>query len=410
MNSKLIKIQSRIIRSSSSRRGRMMGIVNGKCITDTPEALTLKEAAYPPVQYIPSTDVDMTHLQRTTHPMYCPCSNGERASVMASGKRLLKDVWCYEARESAAEDSEFAVDVVAGLSATHKQLPPKYFYDAIGSRLFEEICRTDEYYVTRSETALLRKVASALAVDIPEYAALVEFGSGESSKSRLLLDAAPQLSAYVPIDISADALSQASAKLARDYPQLTIAAVVADFTGHFHLPAAATERPKVGFFPGSTIGNFDKEGAVRFLRSARGVLGDQAPLLVAADLVKDAATLIAAYDDSHGVTARFNKNLLVRINRELDGDFDPDAFDHLALWNPVHSRMEMHLVSREDQIVNAAGHTFSFRNGERLHTENSHKFTLGSFAQLAATAGWSVTKTWISDEPRVAIFRLEHRP
>ncbi len=195
--------------------------------------------------------------------------------------------------------------------------------------------------------------------------------------------------------------------MARDYPQLSIDPVVADFTGHFQLPAAAEGRPKVGFFPGSTIGNFDRDGAVRFLRSARQVLGDQAAMLVGVDLVKDEATLRAAYDDSQGVTARFNKNLLIRINRELGGNFDPEAFDHLALWNPVHSRMEMHLVSRKDQIVNAAGHTFAFRGGERLHTENSHKFTTDSFAQLAARGGWSVANTWISDEPRVAMFRLE---
>jgi dimethylhistidine N-methyltransferase len=170
---------------------------------------------------------------------------------------------------------------------------------------------------------------------------------------------------------------------------------------------ATDGRPRVGFFPGSTIGNFDRDGAVRFLRSARQVLGDQVALLVGVDLVKDEATLSAAYDDSQGVTARFNKNLLIRINRELGGDFDPDAFDHLALWNPVHSRMEMHLVSRKDQIVNAAGHTFAFRSGERLHTENSHKFTVDAFAELAMEAGWAVTRTWTSDAPQVAVFRLE---
>jgi dimethylhistidine N-methyltransferase len=330
---------------------------------------------------------------------------------MFSGVRLARELnRSSQSSEPTAEDSDFAVDVVAGLSARHKQLPPKYFYDATGSRLFEEICRTDDYYVTRSETALLRNVAAELAAGIPEGAALVEFGSGESAKTRLLLDAASQLSVYVPIDISADALSQASARLARDYPQLSIAPVVADFTGHFRLPAAADGRPRVGFFPGSTIGNFDKDDAVRILQSVRQVLGDQAALLVGADLVKDEATLTAAYNDSHGVTARFNKNLLVRINRELGGDFDADTFDHLALWNAAHGRMEMHLVSRKDQIVNAAGHTFAFRSGERLHTENSHKFTVDSFAQLAARAGWSVANTWISDEPRVAIFCLEHHP
>src|SRR5580692_3936392 len=307
----------------------------------------------------------------------------------------------------AAATRDFAVDVISGLSARHKRLAPKYFYDATGSHLFEQICRTDEYYVTRSETILLRNMAAEVAAGIPNGAALVEFGSGESAKTRLLLDAAPQLSTYVPIDISADALCEASGRLARDYPQLSLAPVVADFTGHSRLSSAAHGCAKVGFFPGSTIGNFDRDGAVRFLRSVRQVLGIHATLLVGVDLIKDPSTLTAAYDDSRGVTARFNKNLLTRINRELGGDFEPLAFDHLALWNAAHNRMEMYLVSRKDQIVNAAGNTFAFRRGERLHTENSHKFTIQMFTQLAAEAGWSASQTWSSDAPRVALFRLK---
>jgi len=308
--------------------------------------------------------------------------------------------------KAAARDG-FAADVISGLSAPHKQLPPKYFYDATGSRLFREICSTDEYYVTRSETNLLRNVAAEVSTGIPSGAALVEFGSGESAKTRLLLDAAPQFSTYVPIDISANALYEAAERLSRDYPQLSVAPVVADFTGHFHLPTAADGRPRIGFFPGSTIGNFARDDAVRFLRSIRQVLGSHGALLVGVDLIKNPATLTAAYDDALGVTARFNKNLLTRINRELGGDFDPGAFDHLAEWNAAQNRIEMHLVSRKDQIVNAAGHTFAFRRGERLHTENSHKFTVAMFARLAAEAGWSANKTWISDAPQVALFRLE---
>src|SRR5882762_2588615 len=324
---------------------------------------------------------------------------------MFSGLRLARDVGSVDAH-TEAEDS-FAADVVAGLSAWHKQLPPKYFYDTIGSRLFKEICQTDDYYVTRSETGLLGDIAGELAAGIPAGAVLVEFGSGDSAKTRRLLDAAPQLSAYVPVDISADALGEASAGLVRNYPKLHIAPVVADFTRPFQLPAAAEGHPRVGFFLGSTIGNFDRRGAVRFLRLAQQILGDQATLLVGVDLLKDEATLTAAYDDSQGVTAQFNKNLLLRINRELGGDFDPDAFDHLALWNAAYRRMEMYLVSRKDQIVNAAGHTFAFRSGERLHTENSHKFTVDAFAELAMEAGWAVTRTWTSDAPQVAVFRLE---
>ena len=191
------------------------------------------------------------------------------------------------------------------------------------------------------------------------------------------------------------------------YHSLSIVPVVADFTRHFSLPAAAAAHPRVGFFPGSTIGNFDRDGAVRFLRSVRQVLGDDAVLLVGVDLVKDPSILTAAYDDSGGVTARFNRNALLRINRELRGNFDVEAFSHLALWNAAHCRMEMYLVSRKDQIVSAAGHTFAFRAGEPLHTENSHKFTVETFTSLAADGGWSVSKTWLSEAPQVALFSLE---
>jgi dimethylhistidine N-methyltransferase len=308
--------------------------------------------------------------------------------------------------DTAAAHSEFARDVIAGLSLKEKTLSPKYFYDAAGSELFEDICKLAEYYPTRTETALLHDIAADIAADIPDGAALVEFGSGASDKIRLILDAAPQIAAYVPIDISEDALDKAAARLRRHYPALQIAPLADDFTSAMQLPATVHDRAKVGFFPGSTIGNFTPPQAVQFLRSVRRLLGDGARMIIGADMVKDEATLVAAYDDTEGVTARFNKNLLVRINRELGGDFDLDAFDHLALWNPQHQRMEMHLVSRADQIVNAAGQTFAFKEGERLHTENSHKFTPESFAGLAAQAGWSVTRQWISAAPQFAVFSL----
>ena len=302
--------------------------------------------------------------------------------------------------------SAFAADVVAGLSAREKALPAKYFYDAAGSELFEAICRTPEYYPTRVETALLHRVAPEIAACIPEGAVLVEFGSGASDKTRVILDAAPQIAAYVPIDISEDALEKAAAAVSRDYPGLLVVCVAEDFTDAIRLPAAAQGRIKVGFFPGSTIGNFTDAEALRFLRSVKRQLGDDSVLLIGADLVKDEATLVAAYDDAEGMTARFNKNVLARINRELSGDFDLGAFDHLAFWNAALTRMEMHLISRANQIVHAAQHTFEFKAGERLHTENSHKFTTESFAELAARAGWSVTREWISPAPEFAIFSL----
>jgi dimethylhistidine N-methyltransferase len=338
---------------------------------------------------------------------------------MFSGLRLARDAGAGihsalpaagEAAATNAADvqahSEFARDVIAGLSLKEKTLSPKYFYDAAGSELFEDICKLEEYYPTRTETALLHDIAAEIAAEIPDGAALVEFGSGASDKTRLILDAAPQIAAYVPIDISEDALDKAAASLRRHYPALQIVPLADDFTSAMQLPAAVRQHAKVGFFPGSTIGNFTPPQAVQFLRSVRRLLGSQARMIIGADMVKEEATLVAAYDDAAGVTARFNKNLLLRINRELGGDFDLDAFDHLALWNPVHQRMEMHLVSRVDQIVNAAGQTFAFKEGERLHTENSHKFTPASFAALAAQAGWTVTRQWISAAPQFAVFSL----
>jgi dimethylhistidine N-methyltransferase len=326
---------------------------------------------------------------------------------MFSGVRLARDLnQPGEPSEPTGARSDFAVDVIAGLSASEKTLLPKYFYDSAGSELFEAICRTPEYYPARVETALLQEFALEITAGIPEGAVLVEFGSGASVKTRVILDAAPRIAAYVPIDISEDTLEKASAAVSHDYPELLVVPVAKDFTDAIRLPAAAHVGVKVGFFPGSTIGNFTQTEALRFLRSAKQLLGDDSVLLIGADLVKDEATLVAAYDDAEGITARFNKNLLARINRELGGDFDVDAFDHLAIWNADLARMEMYLVSRADQIVNAAKHTFAFKAGERLHTENLHKFTIESFADLAAQAGWPVSRQWISAAPQFAIFSL----
>ncbi|WP_166360288.1 ergothioneine biosynthesis protein EgtB [Pseudomonas akapageensis] len=324
---------------------------------------------------------------------------------MFAGLRLARD-----ARQPGTvnnHDSEFGRDVIGGLSAPLKSLSPKYFYDAAGSELFEAICETAEYYPTRAETALLTRVAPQIAAGIPAGAALVEFGSGASVKTRLLLDAAPQIALYVPIDISANALNKAAALLKKQFKALQVAPLLDDFSRALQLPAEAAGHTHVGFFPGSTIGNFTHDHAVKFLRSAHALLGDGAHFIVGVDLVKDAATLVAAYDDAEGVTARFNKNLLVRINRELDGDFNIEDFDHLALWNASEERMEMYLVSRHEHVVKVAGHTFHFSAGERLHTENSHKFTVQSFSELAQRGGWSVSGYWVSEAPQVALFSLK---
>ncbi|SEI99428.1 ergothioneine biosynthesis protein EgtB [Pseudomonas sp. NFR16] len=324
---------------------------------------------------------------------------------MVAGLRLARD-----SRQPGVvnpHDSEFARDVLAGLSAPTKSLSPKYFYDAAGSDLFEAICETAEYYPTRAETGLLRRIADQIAATIPEGAALVEFGSGASEKTRLVLDAAPHIAVYVPIDISATALNKAAQSLRQQYPTLTVAPQVDDFTRVLTLPKEADGHTRIGFFPGSTIGNFTDQQAVDFLHAAHDVLGENAHFIVGVDMVKDADTLVAAYDDAEGVTARFNKNLLTRINRELDADFNVEAFDHLAVWNAQQACMEMHLVSRHEQVVSVAGHSFRFAAGERLHTENSHKFTVQSFTDLAARAGWTVSEHWVSDAPEVALFSLQ---
>jgi dimethylhistidine N-methyltransferase len=320
---------------------------------------------------------------------------------MFSGLRLAMD-----GAGEGARVSDFEADVVAGLSRPRKQVPPKHFYDAEGSRLFEAITELAEYYPTRTEIALLREAADQIAAHIPDGAALVEFGSGASTKTRILLDAAPQLAVYAPIDISASALEGAAKAIRADYPALTVAPLRDDFTNALRLPQETEGRPVVGFFPGSTIGNFTKDEARAFLVSARRLLGEGAAFLVGIDLVKDTATLVAAYDDELGVTAAFNKNLLARVNRELGGDFDLDAFAHRAVWNDAESRIEMHLMSLKDQTVHVAGRVFRFAAGETLHTENSHKFTLEGFAALAASAGWEVEEQWSSAAPAFGMVLL----
>ncbi len=323
---------------------------------------------------------------------------------MFSGLRLALD-----GAGEGARVSDFEADIVAGLARPRKQVPPKHFYDAEGSRLFEAITELTEYYPTRTEIALLRDAASQIATHIPDGAALVEFGSGASTKTRILLDAAPQLAVYAPIDISASALEGAAKAIRADYPKLAVAPLRDDFTNALRLPQETEGRPVVGFFPGSTIGNFTKDEARAFLVGARRLLGEGAAFLVGIDLVKDTATLVAAYDDALGVTAAFNKNLLSRINRELGGDFNLDAFAHRAVWNDVDSRIEMHLMSLRDQTVHVAGRAFRFAAGETLHTENSHKFTLEGFAGLAASAGWQVEQQWASAAPAFGMVLLRAR-
>jgi dimethylhistidine N-methyltransferase len=289
--------------------------------------------------------------------------------------------------------SAFAGDVIGNLSQHPKRLSPKYFYDAAGSELFEQITVLPEYYPTRTELGILRDRGSEIAADIPNGAALVEFGAGATTKVRLLLEHC-EFSAYVPVDISGEFLSAQADGLRKDYPALDVHPVAADFTTPFALPSAIAERPKVGFFPGSTLGNFEPQEASSFLRTAREILGDGAQMIIGVDLEKDERVLYDAYNDSAGVTARFNLNVLVRINRELGGNFDLSAFTHRSIYNRDRHRIEMHLISRKAQNVRILGNNFSFRPGESIHTENSYKYSLDRFTALARNSGWSVRKSW----------------
>jgi dimethylhistidine N-methyltransferase len=291
------------------------------------------------------------------------------------------------------QTSAFARDAVGDLSQQPKRLSPKYFYDHAGSELFEAITRLPEYYPTRTELGILRDRGSDIAAIIPKGAALIEFGAGATTKARLLLEKCA-FAAYVPVDISGDFIKAQADALRRDFPDLAVYPVAADFTAPFALPPGVAGLPKVGFFPGSTIGNFEPHEASRFLRSAREILGAGAQMIIGADLEKDERVLYDAYNDAAGVTARFNLNVLVRMNRELGGNFDISAFTHRAVYNRERHRIEMHLISKKPQTVRMLGTSFSFRPGESIHTESSYKYSIERFAALARSSGWQVRESW----------------
>ena len=297
--------------------------------------------------------------------------------------------------QQSPEASEFEIDVLEGLRAVPKYVPAKYFYDAAGSHLFERITELPEYYPTRCEIRILRREAGEIAKLIPSGSALVEFGSGSSKKARILLGAAPKLAAYVPVDICGEMIEQEAAELRPDFPQLKVLPVTADICKPFTLPQEAKVAPaRVGFFPGSTIGNFEPHEAAGFLRNAANILGKGAILYVGTDLIKPVDVLNAAYNDAEGVTAQFNLNLLTRINRELGGTFRLDSFEHHAFYNRERHRVEMHLASLKRQKVKVAGETIDFRAGETIHTENSYKYSVDSLAALARGIGWLPVRAW----------------
>lgn len=299
----------------------------------------------------------------------------------------------------------FADVLLTGLRKSPKEIACKYFYDAAGSHLFDQICTLPEYYQTRTETALLTRHAGEIAALMGEGVEIVEFGAGSLRKVRILLDAAAP-AAYTPLDISGDYLASVVRDLAADYPHLALRPLVGDFTLPLDIPALSGNPRRAGFFPGSTIGNFKPDAAMSLLRRMRGALNGGG-LLVGVDLVKDPARLHAAYNDAAGVTALFNKNLLARANRELGADFDPEAFAHYAPYNPGAHRIEMYLVSTRRQRVTVADESFDFALGEAIHTEDSHKYTIESFREMAVRAGFSPRAVWTDVERLFSLHWLE---
>jgi dimethylhistidine N-methyltransferase len=287
----------------------------------------------------------------------------------------------------------FRKDVLAGLTSYIPSIPARWLYDRRGSELFDAITRLPEYYPTRTETALLKSIMPEVAERVPKGAAVVEFGAGSATKTPILLEAiAP--AAYVPVDISGDYLEDSAAVVDARFPGVPVYPVTADFARPFELPSAVAGMPKLGFFPGSTIGNFVPRSATDLLRQFRSLLGAGAQLLIGMDRVKPIERLLAAYDDPEGVTAAFNLNLLERINRELDGDILGAAFRHEARWNDILSRIEMHLVATRDVEFSISGHSFRFAKGSSIHTENSHKYGRRGARLLLLAGGWTPIAEW----------------
>ncbi len=305
----------------------------------------------------------------------------------------------------AQDDDALRDEILAGFAATPKRTPPKFFYDRRGSELFEQICKQPEYYPTRTEEAILRRIAAEVAEIAGPGASLVELGSGASRKVRLLLEAMRPAS-YLGIDISRDFLLSSTHRLGADYPWLDVHAACADFTRPMSLPAEFVGRRPLAFFPGSSIGNFDPADAQAFLRNLHDLLPAGGGLLIGVDLVKDRRTLEAAYNDRAGVTAAFNLNLLWRIRDELDSDISPARFAHRAFYNEARSRIEMHLASPRAQTVRIEGQCFDFAPGETLHTENSYKYTREGFQRLAGEAGFAPVRVWTDERELFSVHYL----
>lgn len=312
--------------------------------------------------------------------------------------------------ESALTFESFRRDVLAGLSRPRKALPCKYLYDDQGAQLFEAICELDEYYPTRTELDILRRNIEEIVTLLGPRANLVDLGSGSGLKTRLLLEHLDQPASYFPVDVARAQLLECSAQLAQEYPNLTVEPVCADYTRPFDLPRAQSGSGRTAlFFPGSTLGNFEPDDAVLFLRRMAGLCRPTGGLLLGIDLKKPPHVLDPAYNDSQGVTAQFNLNLLARINRELQAGFDLSSFQHHAFYNPAAGRIEMHLISRREQTVPVDGHEFVFAEGESIVTEHSYKYTLDEFRQLAARAGFDVVRYWTDKQQWFSVQYLKPR-
>ncbi|HWB48311.1 MAG TPA: L-histidine N(alpha)-methyltransferase [Stellaceae bacterium] len=319
----------------------------------------------------------------------------------------MPDGEIFAFHDLAPGEDSFRDAVLAGLSATPKSLPCKFFYDQRGSALFEAICEVPEYYLTRTELGILKAQAPVIAARIGAHCRLIELGSGASRKVRLLLNALEAPLAYVAIDISRGFLRESAASIAADFPELEVVAVYADYTRPLALPKIAGPAGKtVGFFPGSTIGNFEPEAVVAFLRHCGALLGAGAEMLIGVDVKKDKAVLDAAYNDAQGLNAAFNLNLLRRIRDELDSDIAIDDFAHVAFYNPDEGRVELYIRSLKDQTATIAGRRFSFNAGEMIHTENSYKYAIAEFQALAARAGFRALDTWTDGDAKFSLHYL----
>lgn len=314
-------------------------------------------------------------------------------------------------RSSTVEENTFLNDVLLGLSQSQKTLPSKYFYDDRGSQLFEDICRLDEYYLTRTEMSILEQHKHEIVGFINDNICLIEPGAGAGKKAAILLSALGESNTFIPLEISPEAIAMSHQYLSDRFPKLTIRAIQGDFTDNYDLQKAAqhihSDFNRLVFFPGSTLGNFETNTAIKILRNLKTLMGKHGKIIIGLDLIKNERKLLAAYDDCKGVTANFNLNILDRINAELGANFDTDkGFSHKAVFNRVDSRIEMHLESNRVQSVHINEETFSFKAGETIHTENSHKYSLNSVASLCKKAGLSIQQHWTDHQKEFGVFEL----